>query len=91
MTDSAWNYLHANKKISPEAYRAIMEKRKNPGEWERNMLLSDQGIQRLVFYLENPNSRERGKTLVDRGYPSMRGEILERLPQFLRKQCFPEN
>jgi orotate phosphoribosyltransferase len=75
----AWDYLAKQQVISQEVYGSLMERWENKGEWARKMLRSDAGLKTLAKLLRDSKTVEKGKKILEKGYPDMKAELLERL------------
>ncbi|MAG78753.1 hypothetical protein CMI40_00045 [Candidatus Pacearchaeota archaeon] len=78
----AWNYLEEKKVITKEIYKNLKERgetKESRKEWVENMLRSEKGLETLANLLSNRNSFNKGIKILDKGYPDLSKELIERL------------
>jgi orotate phosphoribosyltransferase len=75
----AWDYLVKQQVLGQEVYGSLMERWENKDEWARKMLRSDAGLKTLAKLLRDSKTAEKGRKILEKGYPDMKEELLERL------------
>ncbi len=78
----AWDYLRQKEVVSDEVYNQLKDRGTSEEErraWAEKMLRSEQGLETLASLLSSQKTSERGKNIINVGYPQIKEEIVDRL------------
>tara|TARA_Y100000034_G_scaffold107346_1_gene136811 strand:- start:11240 stop:12031 length:792 start_codon:yes stop_codon:yes gene_type:complete len=78
----AWDYLQERKVVTGEIYKNLRDRgetKESRREWAENMLKSKKGLETLANLLSNRNSFHKGIKILNKGYPNLKEELIERL------------
>lgn len=82
LDDHAWEYLQKIGVVSSEVYQNLMARGKTKeerGAWARAMLRTDAGLETLAALAASQKTAEKAKKILDKGYPDMKAELVDRL------------
>jgi orotate phosphoribosyltransferase len=79
LNEHAWDYLQKKNVVSSEIYGNLMKRMENKDDWARKMLVTDAGIETLGALLATGKNREKGLSVMNKGYPDMKDELRDRL------------
>jgi orotate phosphoribosyltransferase len=77
---TAWDYLQKKEVITSQLYKNIRERgttKEERDEWAKKMLLSDEGIDRLIELFTTQSNKT--VKVIREGYPNLRAEIKDRI------------
>ncbi len=78
----AWDYLKEINIISSEIYKNLRERgesKESRNNWAIKMLRSDKGFTKLAELANNPETIEKAKNILNKGYPELRLELTHKL------------
>ena len=82
LDEHAWEYLQKINKITPEIYHNLMARGKTKEErdaWAKAMLKTDAGLETLAKLAASEKTFSKAKGILDKGYPNMKDELIDRL------------
>ena len=82
LDEHAWEYLQETKVVTPEVYQNLMARGKSKeerGAWARGMLKTDAGLETLAKLAASEKTFSKAKGILDKGYPNMKDELIDRL------------
>lgn len=80
----AWDYLQKHGVVTPNIYISLMERMEDKDSWARAMLRSDKGLVTLAKLFFNENTISKARRIMEKGYPDMRQELIDRLRNYDR-------
>jgi len=82
LDDHAWDYLQKINVINADVYLSLKERgqtTESRKQWAYNMLRSERGFNELYRLFGNPKTRDKAQKIVDKGYPELKDELMNRL------------
>ncbi|MGV8151986.1 MAG: hypothetical protein ACP5OG_02815 [Candidatus Nanoarchaeia archaeon] len=81
MDSYSWDSLLSKGALDKKIYSSLMKRLEDMDAWARDMLRSEKGIDRLIELLNDKELYEKTIKVIQKGYPDLKEEILDRLKQ----------
>jgi len=78
----AWDYLQQKNIVTLGVYKSLSERgqtTESRKQWAYSMLRSEKGFNQLYSLFGNPKTRDKAQKIVDKGYPELKDELMDRL------------
>jgi len=75
----AWSYLLKMNVVDREIYESLRERSEDKKAWAYKVLRSEAGRNELGRLIKDPLTRKKGINILEKGYPELREELIDRL------------